>query len=144
MGDRPETAVLNLDDARFAELRDLGNSRVISYGLDQDAEVCPVRYAFRWDGTDAEFSTPRGDMRLRSLLVGRPNLYNLACGVAIAIALDVPTTAIVKGVAGLDSVPGRFECVDRGSRFALSSTTLIAMTHWRRSSRPLAKSPAGV
>ena len=116
-GRPPETAVLNLDDARFAELRDLGNSRVISYGLDQDAEVCPVRYAFRWDGTDAEFSTPRGDMRLRSLLVGRPNLYNLACGVAIAIALDVPTTAIVKGVAGLDSVPGRFECVDRGQSF---------------------------
>ena len=117
MGKAPEAAVLNRDDAKFEELRGAGNSRVLSYAIDQDADVSPLHYAFEWDGTDVELRTPVGDIRMRSSLVGRPNLYNLACATAIAIALEVPTAAIVKGVAGLDFVPGRFECVDRGQPF---------------------------
>jgi UDP-N-acetylmuramoyl-L-alanyl-D-glutamate--2,6-diaminopimelate ligase len=43
--------------------------------------------------------------------VGRPNLYNVLGVVATAIALDLPSSAIEQGIAGLERVPGRFQMV---------------------------------
>jgi len=53
-------------------------------------------------------------MRLRSGLVGRHNLYNLLAATAAALALNVAPADIIKGVAALKGVPGRFERVPNG------------------------------
>ena len=55
--------------------------------------------------------TPRGALHLRSPLVGRPNVYNILAAAATAVALDLPFSAIEKGIATLASVPGRFQLV---------------------------------
>src|SRR6185369_3886138 len=55
--------------------------------------------------------TPRGLLRIRSPLVGRPNAYNILAAVAAGIALDLPSAAIEEGVARLEHVPGRFQVV---------------------------------
>ena len=43
--------------------------------------------------------TPRGTLRIRSPLVGRPNAYNILAAVAAAMALDLPFSAIERGIA---------------------------------------------
>jgi UDP-N-acetylmuramoyl-L-alanyl-D-glutamate--2,6-diaminopimelate ligase len=43
--------------------------------------------------------------------VGRPNVYNILAAVATAVALDLPFSAIEKGLRALAGVPGRFEVV---------------------------------
>ena len=48
---------------------------------------------------------------MRSSLVGRPNVYNILAAVAVAVALDLPTDAIERGITALDRVPGRFQVV---------------------------------
>ena len=53
--------------------------------------------------------TPRGALRVRSKLVGRPNVYNILAAVATATALDLPFDAIERGVAALDGVPDAFQ-----------------------------------
>ncbi len=55
--------------------------------------------------------TPRGTLRLRSRLVGRPNVYNILAAVATGVALDLPFDAIERGVQALEGVPGRFQIV---------------------------------
>ena len=55
--------------------------------------------------------TPRGALRLRSRLVGRPNVYNILAATATGVALDLPFDAIERGVQALDGVPGRFQIV---------------------------------
>jgi len=62
-----------------------------------------------------EVETPRGTMAMRSPLVGRPNVYNILGVVAAAIGLDLPTSAIERGVAALERVPGRFQMVSAGT-----------------------------
>jgi UDP-N-acetylmuramoyl-L-alanyl-D-glutamate--2,6-diaminopimelate ligase len=67
------------------------------------------------DGLGFNVVTPRGPVRIDSRLVGRANSYNILAAVAAATALDLPVSAIERGIAGLTAVPGRFQLVS-GSR----------------------------
>ncbi|HEU0264956.1 MAG TPA: cyanophycin synthetase, partial [Geobacterales bacterium] len=59
--------------------------------------------------------TPQGEALLHSRLVGRFNLYNILGAVAAAIALELPLSAIISGIAGHTAVPGRLERVESDS-----------------------------
>jgi UDP-N-acetylmuramoyl-L-alanyl-D-glutamate--2,6-diaminopimelate ligase len=102
--------ITNLDDPRGADMTGAGG-RSVSYAIDAPADVRPGPLSFSLDGLTFEVRTPRGELPIRSSLVGRPNAYNILAAVAAATALDLPFTAIERGIASLDSVPGRFQLV---------------------------------
>jgi len=108
----PETgvAVTNLDDRRGADFAAAAR-RMVTYAIDAPADVRPGPLAFSLDGLSFEARTPRGTLRLRSSLVGRPNAYNILAAVSTAMALDVPFSAIEEGIRRLTDVPGRFQVV---------------------------------
>jgi UDP-N-acetylmuramoyl-L-alanyl-D-glutamate--2,6-diaminopimelate ligase len=102
--------VTNLDDPRGAALAVVAR-RPVTYAIEAAADVRPGPLTFSLDGLDFEVRTPRGTLRIRSPLVGRPNTYNILASVATAMALDLPFSAIEGGVASLASVPGRFQVI---------------------------------
>jgi UDP-N-acetylmuramoyl-L-alanyl-D-glutamate--2,6-diaminopimelate ligase len=102
--------ITNLDDPRGADVSHAGG-RAVSYAIDAAADVRPGPLSFSLDGLAFEVRTPRGTLQIRSSLVGRPNVYNILAAVAAAMALDLPFSAIERGVSALDSVPGRFQVV---------------------------------
>jgi UDP-N-acetylmuramoyl-L-alanyl-D-glutamate--2,6-diaminopimelate ligase len=116
-GVRPRVMVLNSDDARYEDLRSIDPSRVISYGMQGAADICPIRYQFGWEGTEAQYKTPAGDLEVRTSLMGKPNLFNIGAAIGAGVALGVPPDAISRGIEQLKNVPGRFEPVDAGQRF---------------------------
>lgn len=101
-------AVVNIDDPRGASLVDMVK-RPITYGLTKSAMVTPGALSYSFDGLQFDIRSPRGAIRVRSKLVGRPNVYNILAAVAATSALDVPTAAIEQGLEQLAGVPGRFE-----------------------------------
>src|SRR6266571_608262 len=54
-GVKPKLMVLNMDDPRYEDLRSIDPPRVITYGMQLAAEICPSHYHFGWDGTDATY-----------------------------------------------------------------------------------------
>jgi UDP-N-acetylmuramoyl-L-alanyl-D-glutamate--2,6-diaminopimelate ligase len=102
--------VTNLDDRRGAELA-RGAWRSVTYAIDAAADVRPGPLSFSLDGLRFEVRTPRGTLQIRSALVGRPNAYNILAAVATAMALDLPFSAIERGIGDLATVPGRFQLV---------------------------------
>jgi len=113
----PRVFVLNADDENYAELRHVAPQRVISYGMKTAADVYPLSYRFGWNGTEAVFRTPIGDIELRPRLIGTPNLYNMGAAIGVAVAIGVPADAIRRGMESLATVPGRFENIDAGQQF---------------------------
>jgi len=107
-------AIANVDDPRGAEMAAAG-PRPVTYAIDHAADVSPGPLSFSLDGLAFEVRTPRGAVRIRSALVGRPNAYNILAAVATAMALDLPFSAIEEGIARLSSVPGRFQVVSSPS-----------------------------
>ena len=106
--DRP--AVINADDPRAASLIETSGPS-ITYGINRPADVSPSPLSYSLQGLAFDARTPRGTIALRSTLVGRPNVYNILAAVATAVALDIPTEAIERGIASLVAVPGRFQVV---------------------------------
>ena len=101
-------AVINLDDPRGASLVDVVR-RPVTYGFTNAANVSPGSLSYSLDGLQFDIRSPRGSIRVRSKLVGKPNVYNILAAVAAASELDVQVDAIERGLERLAGVPGRFE-----------------------------------
>jgi len=107
-------AVINLDDTRSEELRQVSCGTLFGYGVSQKAEVFPERVEEDAEGIRGLVRTPRALLEIRSLLIGRHNLYNILAAVSVGEVLEISPRAISTGVEKLNSVPGRLERVPGG------------------------------
>jgi UDP-N-acetylmuramoyl-L-alanyl-D-glutamate--2,6-diaminopimelate ligase len=103
-------ALINADDPRAAALIAV-STKPVTYGINKQADITPGPLSFSIDGLDFDIRTPRGTLRARSRLVGRPNVYNILAAAGTGVALGLPFDAIERGVQTLLAVPGRFEVV---------------------------------
>ncbi len=116
-GTRPRVMVLNTDDARYGDLRSIDPERVISYGMQDAAQIHPIRYQFGWDGTQATYKLFSAEIEIHTSLLGKPNLYNIGAALGAGAALGISRDAMSQAIRDLKSVPGRFEAVIAGQKF---------------------------
>ena len=102
--------LINLDDPRGASLVEMGG-RPVTYAINRPADITPGPLSFSLEGLAFDVRTPRGGLRVRSSLVGRPNVYNILAAVSAGTALGLSFDAIERGVRTLEGVPGRFQVV---------------------------------
>ena len=107
-------AVVNVDDPRGASLAELVR-RPVTYAINREADVTPGPLTFGLDGSTFDARMPQGVARVRSKLVGKPNVYNVLAAAGTTAALGVPIAAIEQGLRSLTGVPGRFEVVSSAS-----------------------------
>ena len=76
------------------------------------AEISPRAVRFGMEGIQAVLSTPRGEVPVRSPLVGTHNLENLMTAAGLALALGFPPAAVSAGLSASRGAPGRLERID--------------------------------
>ncbi len=111
------TAVVNADDPAGAGMVAGLDLPVLPFGLGTGALVRAVEHTSNLDGIRMTVDTPRGRLALRSTLIGEHNVSNLLGAVAAGLALDLTPDAIAEALAGVGTVPGRFEQVPAGQPF---------------------------
>ena len=118
-GPAPPPAAVNVGDAwgrRLAdELEDMHRAPVVTFGLDDGAEIRPENLAL--DAQGSRFRAAGIDVETR--LRGAFNVENVLGAVAAGLLLDLDEDAIAAGIAGVEGVPGRFEAIDEGQPFAV-------------------------
>jgi UDP-N-acetylmuramoyl-tripeptide--D-alanyl-D-alanine ligase len=103
------TCVINADD-EYAELwRTLATPRpIVTFGLAADADV-----SASWKGdigaSELKLRTPQGSASARIALPGRHNVMNALAATAAALAVGVDLERIVRGLADVQPVHGRWE-----------------------------------
>ena len=102
--------IINLDDPRGPGLVEVPR-KVVTFAMGRPADVTPGPLEFTLGGLSFDVRTPRGAVSVESMLVGRPNVYNILAASATAVAIGLPLDAIAEGVKALPGVPGRFEVV---------------------------------
>lgn len=107
---RDAPSLLNVDDPRGVLLAEIVG-RPVTYGISRPADISPGPLSFSLDGLAFDVRTPRGTVRAKSSLVGRPNVYNILAAVSTATALGLSFQEIENGIAALERVPGRFQLV---------------------------------
>lgn len=112
----PDFAVVNTDDPHGQRLAGLV-ARTLTYGLKEGAQITTKKYPLSFSGLEFMALTPAGKIEIQSRLVGKINVYNILAAIAAGIALEIPNSAIAKGIHELESVPGRFQRIDEGQPF---------------------------
>jgi UDP-N-acetylmuramoyl-L-alanyl-D-glutamate--2,6-diaminopimelate ligase len=111
--------VLNRDDPAWGEFAKATPARVLTYGLDPEADVHPLDLAVRSSGIGFDLVSPAGTFRVESPLFGRFNVANLLAAAAAALALRVQPAEVARGLASVAGVPGRAERIDCGQPFVV-------------------------
>jgi UDP-N-acetylmuramoyl-L-alanyl-D-glutamate--2,6-diaminopimelate ligase len=119
-GPPPKYAVLNRDDGYARQIKPNRHTRVFWYGLGQESDLRARHIASGFQGLrfDVQFGKQR--FAVESPLLGKINVYNIlaACGAGLSYGIAPETVA--RGIANLQSVPGRFERVDEGQPFVVA------------------------
>jgi UDP-N-acetylmuramoyl-L-alanyl-D-glutamate--2,6-diaminopimelate ligase len=119
IGERPEVAVINLDDAYGEKLlaRLDPAQRRITFGEGSHAEVRADEIEYGFKSTTLRLIWPEGSAHLASPLIGRYNLSNLLAAVATVYGLGRNPLQFIERLSSFTGVPGRMERVEEGQDF---------------------------
>jgi UDP-N-acetylmuramoyl-L-alanyl-D-glutamate--2,6-diaminopimelate ligase len=144
--DTLKTAVLNFDDSSFPFLAAIPAERRIAYSVRQGGSEAAEWEALRtagpatvlqatnirqqpsgmsFDVQACEHNALLEPFHLTTRLVGHFNVSNILAAVGAALAIRVPPSATVDGIAALTGVTGRMERIDRGQPF----TAIVDFAH---------------
>ncbi|MGH2455622.1 MAG: UDP-N-acetylmuramoyl-L-alanyl-D-glutamate--2,6-diaminopimelate ligase [Candidatus Limnocylindria bacterium] len=112
-------AVLNADDPSFAYLRDRARDRVVTYGLETDADLRATELDARGAGTSFRLRAPEWSGRVHVPLPGSFNVANALAALAVAHAEGIGLDQAAGAIARSPGVPGRMETVDEGQPFTV-------------------------
>ncbi|MHA6484732.1 UDP-N-acetylmuramoyl-L-alanyl-D-glutamate--2,6-diaminopimelate ligase [Paenibacillus sp. strain BS8-2] len=112
-------AILNADDEASAKFSRLTAAEVITYGVEQEADVRASHIRISARGTMFHVSTFKGEAEVQLNLPGKFNVYNALAAIAATLLEGVPLEKIVASLASIPGVPGRVESVEAGQSFAV-------------------------
>jgi UDP-N-acetylmuramoyl-L-alanyl-D-glutamate--2,6-diaminopimelate ligase len=115
----PRFGVINVDDPAAPAIRAACPVPVVTYGLDQPADVTAQNIELSSLGTRFLLSTPAGRADLATRLIGRFNVSNWLAAAAAAHALGVGPEVVARAAAALPPLRGRMQPLERGQPFAV-------------------------
>jgi UDP-N-acetylmuramoyl-L-alanyl-D-glutamate--2,6-diaminopimelate ligase len=113
----PRWAVLNADDPYAMRIAPGPETKVLTYGLHDTADVRAENVETAFDGLRFQLKHGTASVDMHSHLVGEVNVYNILAASAAGITYELDLEMIAAGIAELKAVPGRFERVDEGQPF---------------------------
>jgi len=107
------TAVLNADDPRVAAMARAARARVVTYGIEGDAEVRAGKIeSLGLSGSTFTLVWPGARAVVRLAIPGRHHVYNALAAAAVGMALGLGIDAVAAGLAAVKAAPMRTEVVE--------------------------------
>jgi len=120
-GLKPEgIAVLNADDALVMKMREKHSGRVLTFGIDNNADVSATDIDTASLGQISfRLRTPLGEAQASLAMSGRHNLSNALAAAAVGTAFDLPTEEIAVALKTARSPKMRGEILDFAGEFTV-------------------------
>lgn len=135
------TAILNADDPHVGYFRERARDRILTYGLQTDADIGASDVVAGPEGTAFTARAPGWSGRVRLRLPGSFNVANALAVLALAHAEGIDLDLAAGAIGQVAGVPGRMERIDEGQPFILIvdyAHTAGALEKVLRELRPLA------
>ncbi|PAD70069.1 UDP-N-acetylmuramoyl-L-alanyl-D-glutamate--2,6-diaminopimelate ligase [Bacillus sp. 7586-K] len=116
---QPKIAVLNEDEEASEEFKKMTSASLLTYGIDNDADVMAKNIKMTSKGTEFTLLTPNGTKNVTINMVGKFSVYNVLAAVSACLASNIDLETIVSAVETMEGVRGRFELVDDGQDFTV-------------------------
>lgn len=115
------TAVLNADDPRVLEMRSMSRGDVITYGVENSADITAAAIRFdRFGETFFRLTTPSGEAEVSFPLNGRHNVSNALAAAAVGHRFGMSADQIAQRLGSVEAPPQRGEIL----RFAKGFTVV--------------------
>ncbi|MBM2827255.1 MAG: UDP-N-acetylmuramyl-tripeptide synthetase [Dehalococcoidia bacterium] len=117
----PKVSVLNADDKSYGYLAKDACGRVITYGIQNQAQVMAKNLVCQGLSSRFTLVAPEGQASVSLPMPGEYNVYNCLAAVSVALSQGVSMKAIKERLEAGVVVPGRMERVDVGQPFNVSA-----------------------
>lgn len=114
-----KTAVINVDDPSSKYFVDVAKAKIVTYGIDNEADIKAKDISFTGQKTTFKLVTPDFYIDIDSKLRGKFNLYNMLAAASSAYALGIDSEEIKEGLESEIVVAGRFQSIDKGQNFSV-------------------------
>ncbi len=112
-------AVLNADDPSLDFFRERACGRVITFGIDADADLRATDLLADAHGTRFRVQAPRWTGEVSVGVPGRFSVSNALAALSVAAALELDLARAASAIERSPGVPGRMERIDAGQPFAV-------------------------
>jgi len=112
-------AILNADDESFTYFRERARDRVITYGIDADADLRAAALEADATGTRFHLESPPWHGPVRIALPGRFNVSNALAALAVGHALGLDLNHASYALGDTIGVPGRMQRIEAGQPFTV-------------------------
>lgn len=109
--------VVNADDPASVLMAASSPAGIVSYAIDQIADVTATRLEVGLAGTRFRLVTPIGEADVETRLIGRHNVSNWLAAAAVALGWGIELDAVVDAAAKAEPAPGRLQRVQCGQPF---------------------------
>ena len=119
MLDKDSYAFINIDDAFGRRLIHLTPAKVVTYGIENKADVLAVNITC--DGKLSKFCLQHGKNKvlITSPLIGRHNVYNVLAAASFALKEGIGPAVIQAAIEKCTFIPGRLQRVDVEADFSV-------------------------
>ena len=109
--DKSKYAVFNRDDIYFSEIKKSTSQRMVTYGIDKQADFVAKNLNLTADGTTFTLTAFNTQIEIISPLIGKFNVYNMLAAIATAYLSGVSLLVIKEALSQIKGIRGRFEAV---------------------------------
>ncbi|MHB8155206.1 MAG: UDP-N-acetylmuramoyl-L-alanyl-D-glutamate--2,6-diaminopimelate ligase [Candidatus Omnitrophota bacterium] len=112
-------AIINNDDKYSHRIRQLTKAKVLTYGIENKSNVMAREINFGMHSTEFSLLAPHINVRMKTNLIGRYNIYNILAAAAWGISEKLPIQDIKSAIEKFKHVPGRLERVNCSRDFSI-------------------------
>ena len=113
-------AAVNVDSPEHPRMTRDTRGRVVTFGIENDADYRATDYAVTAAGTNFVLTTPDGRAEVKTRLVGRHNIENALCAITLCCEVfGLPAVAVAGALKTASGAPGRLQPVGVGGPFAV-------------------------
>lgn len=110
-------SILNIDDEKYEELKELSNARVVSYGIDKECDYRAINVEINSKESKFDLVHDGKIYHVHTNLVATYNIYNLLATIAALHETNMSLEDIIVQCKNLPQVDGRLEQIDLGQPF---------------------------
>ena len=109
-------SLINSDDKNSFRIVKDTQSKVVTYGISNNADYVISNIKYDLNGTNFSISQNGNLFNIHTDLIGTFNAYNATATFATARSLGLDSEVIVDGIQTAPQVPGRFEVIGKGNK----------------------------
>lgn len=106
-------AVLNADDKYYEDFKGIipKNVKLVTYGIKNTADFMAKDIKYEADGLSFTLTSPDGEVRVKSMLNGGFNTYNVLASIAACHSEGLTLEQIANSIKNVSEVAGRFQII---------------------------------